>query len=101
MEPHAMVLPDRLEHALNWLRRHRSLEEVLITGGDPLMLPTRSIEAILNTLSGMPHIKRLRIGSRAPVVLPMRFTRALLDVFFTCAEEGQGIGARNSFRASL
>lgn len=63
--------------AAAWLRRHPEVREVLVTGGDPLVLSTAKLEAILGTLRAVPSIDILRIGTRAPVVLPQRIDRAL------------------------
>ena len=81
MLPGALASKDKIAEALAWFRRETMLEEVLITGGDPLMLPDKTLAAILKEFASMKHIQRIRIGSRAPVVLPMRFTPALLRVF--------------------
>ncbi|MBM3333039.1 KamA family radical SAM protein [Candidatus Sumerlaeota bacterium] len=81
MSPGAMASRDDIQRALAWFRRHRALREVLVTGGDPLLMPDETIEWLLRELNRMEHIIRIRIGTRLPVVLPMRFTRRLLDIF--------------------
>lgn len=55
------------------------IEEVLLSGGDPLSLATPKLAELTAALAAVPHIKRLRIHSRLPVVLPERVDRPLLD----------------------
>ncbi|HXZ23633.1 MAG TPA: KamA family radical SAM protein, partial [Methanomassiliicoccales archaeon] len=68
------------EDAFRWFEEHPTVSEVLITGGDPLVLGDSTLSRILSRFAGMRHIKHLRIGSRLPVVLPMRFTELLLSL---------------------
>lgn len=64
--------------AAAWLRRHPEIREALISGGDPLVLATERLDRALGALrAGAPNIEILRIGTRAPVVLPQRVDRAL------------------------
>ena len=60
--------------ALAYLREHPGIREVLISGGDPLLLPEETLFGLLAALRALPHIEMLRLGSRLPVVLPQRFT---------------------------
>lgn len=78
MQPNALAPRQKILRALAWFRKQKGLDEVLITGGDPLMLPDRVLDSILRSFSTMAHIKRVRIGTRAPVVLPMRFDDSLI-----------------------
>jgi lysine 2,3-aminomutase len=57
--------------------------EVILTGGDPLMLSPRRLGGILRRLSAMPHIRTLRIHSRVPVAEPERVTEALVEALET------------------
>ena len=57
-----------------WIAAHPSIREVLVTGGDPLALSDGRIKWILDGLAGTPSVERIRIGTRAPVVAPMRIT---------------------------
>jgi len=66
-----------LPPVLAWLRRHPEVREILVTGGDPLVLSTARLDAILRALRSVPTIEILRIGTRVPVVLPQRITRGL------------------------
>lgn len=69
-----------LERALEWFRSNPGVSEVLITGGDPLALSNEDLDYILQSLSQMEHIKRIRIGSRTLVTMPMRYDDALLEL---------------------
>ncbi len=80
MQQGALADEETLGRAIDWFRRHTLVEEVLITGGDPLMMPDTVLELLLGEFDAMPHIKRIRMGTRAPVVLPMRFTPELLEI---------------------
>jgi lysine 2,3-aminomutase len=69
-----------LEQALDWIRSTPAIRDVLITGGDPLMLSDARIQDILGRLRSIPHVEVIRIGTRAPVTLPSRITPALCSV---------------------
>ena len=68
-----------LEGAYAWLRAHPAVREVILTGGDPLMLSPRRLGAILRTLGAIPHVELLRIHTRVPVADPARVTAALAE----------------------
>ncbi|MCC5859376.1 MAG: EF-P beta-lysylation protein EpmB [Ectothiorhodospiraceae bacterium] len=68
----------RWGEALDYLRRHTSINEVILSGGDPLVLPDGKLAAMVDALAAIPHVRRLRIHSRLPVVLPQRVDAALL-----------------------
>lgn len=74
------ISPYRLEDAFDYIRSNRKIIDVLISGGDPLMLNDEQIEAILRKLREIPHIEFLRIGTRVPVNLPQRITENLVSV---------------------
>ncbi|ACI51278.1 lysine 2,3-aminomutase YodO family protein [Gluconacetobacter diazotrophicus PA1 5] len=82
--PDGGVLDDAaLERALDWLRTHPAIREVILTGGDPLMLSPRRLGAIVRALGDMPHVTTIRIHSRVPVADPGRITDALADAMET------------------
>lgn len=82
--PDGGVLDDAaLEQALEWLRTHEQIREVILTGGDPLMLSPRRLGHIVAALSAMPHVTTIRVHSRVPVADPERVTDALLDALET------------------
>jgi lysine 2,3-aminomutase len=66
-----------LEAAYAWFADHPAIEEVILTGGDPLMLSVRRMADIVARLSAIPHIRTLRIHTRVPVADPDRVTEAL------------------------
>lgn len=66
-----------LEAAYAWLRAHPEITEVILTGGDPLMLSPRRLATIIETLSAMAHIAIIRIHTRVPVATPERVTAEL------------------------
>jgi len=78
--PEAMTPHKKEAQAFSWFRNNPGIEEVLITGGDPLVMDDKKIEDILKTFFEMPHIKRIRIGTRFPVTIPMRFNDELLSI---------------------
>lgn len=69
-----------LEKAIKWFKEHKTITEVLITGGDPFIMADNSIEFIMEKFSKIKHIERIRWGTRTPVVLPQRITNKLVDM---------------------
>ena len=63
--------------ALSYLRAHSEVRDVLLSGGDPLLLTDARLEEMLSALRGIPHIELLRLGTRAPIMLPRRITPEL------------------------
>lgn len=61
-----------LPAAMDYIRSHPEITNVLLTGGDPLMLTTRKLEQILSPLRQIPHVQIIRIGTRIPVFNPYR-----------------------------
>lgn len=72
-----------LHRALDWLRTHEQIREVILTGGDPLMLSPRRLGEIVAALSAMAHVSTIRVHTRVPVAAPERVTDALLDALET------------------
>jgi len=65
---------------LDYIRHHPQVREVLLSGGDPLLLSDFQIEFILRELRLIPSVKVIRIGTRVPCTLPMRITPELVDI---------------------
>ncbi|QLB16364.1 EF-P beta-lysylation protein EpmB [Mannheimia varigena] len=65
--------------SLLYIAAHSELEEVIFSGGDPLMAKDSELDWLLNEIEQIPHIKTLRIHSRLPVVIPNRITTELCD----------------------
>ncbi|QYZ67029.1 MAG: EF-P beta-lysylation protein EpmB [Gammaproteobacteria bacterium (ex Lamellibrachia satsuma)] len=70
--------PRQWEALLAYLREHPTINEVILSGGDPLMLGDEKLGRWMQQLSEIPHLQRLRLHSRLPVVLPERITPELL-----------------------
>ncbi len=70
----------RVEGALAYLRAHREVRDVLISGGDPLLMSDATLDKLLGQLREIPHIEFVRIGTRIPSFLPQRITPALTAV---------------------
>ena len=66
-----------LDEGLEWIADHPEIRDVLITGGDPLLLSDDKLEYLITKLREMKHIEMIRIGSRLPIVLPCRITEGL------------------------
>jgi len=62
---------------IEYVRAHREVRDVLISGGDPLLLVDERLDALLGELRAIPHVEMIRIGTRVTVTLPMRVTEAL------------------------
>jgi len=69
-----------LEAALEYIRQNEEIRDVLITGGDALMLDDSTLEWLLSQLDEIPHVEIKRIGTRAPVTLPQRITPNLCRI---------------------
>src|SRR6186713_841198 len=68
------------ELQIEYLKRTPQVRDVLLSGGDPLVLAPKILEEILRRLREIPHIEIVRIGSRVPVFMPMRVTQELCDM---------------------
>jgi lysine 2,3-aminomutase len=68
------------EAQIEYLKRTPQVRDVLLSGGDPLVLAPKILEEILRRLREIPHIEIVRIGSRVPVFMPMRVTQELCDM---------------------
>ena len=78
-----MIKAQALENAIEQISRDLSIKEVILSGGDPLILDDQELETIFESLQRIRHVERLRIHSRLPIVLPSRvtkrFTRLMRD----------------------
>lgn len=72
---------EQLAGAVGYLTAHPAVKEVLISGGDPLMLPFGRLKAIVDAVAAVPSIQVIRIGSRMPVVWPERVTAEIAEYF--------------------
>lgn len=69
------------EQGLAYIESHPEIRDVLLSGGDPLLLSDYKLDYLLGRLKAIPHVQFVRIGSRIPIFLPQRITPALCDIF--------------------
>jgi lysine 2,3-aminomutase len=69
--------PAQVEAMLDYIRNHKAVRDVVISGGDPLTLSTHHLENVISQLRQIEHVEIIRIGSRFPVVLPQRIDNEL------------------------
>lgn len=69
---------EKLDKAIEWIENTPEINEVLITGGDPLLFSDEQLDALLARVAAIDHVIRIRIGSRTLVTLPQRVTDALV-----------------------
>lgn len=79
--PEKNQIPPQLLSAVNYIERDESVQEVLLSGGDPLMLDNEELSALLDRLAAIPHVRRIRIHSRLPIFYPPRIDAPLLNLF--------------------
>lgn len=79
-EIHHGNIKERWQKAIDYIKAHSEVRDVLISGGDPLVLPDASIKWLLESISAIDHVEMIRIGTKAPVVLPQRITKSLIKI---------------------
>jgi lysine 2,3-aminomutase len=72
--------PDRIEKALEYIEKTECVRDVLLSGGDALMVSDKKLEYIISRLRQIPHVEIVRLGTRTPVVCPQRITPELCDM---------------------
>ncbi|ERI91967.1 lysine-2,3-aminomutase [Clostridiales bacterium oral taxon 876 str. F0540] len=78
---HDSALPmTQIDNAIDYIAKTPVIRDVLISGGDPLLLSDERLEHIIKRLREIPHVEIVRIGSRVPVVMPQRITEDLVDM---------------------
>lgn len=80
-EEDKIISEKELNAALNYINEHTEIRDVLVSGGDPLVMSDERIEHIISSIRAIKHVDIIRIGTRVPVVMPMRITQNLLDIF--------------------
>jgi lysine 2,3-aminomutase len=78
--PNAQFSRSDYDAQINYIAQTPQIRDVLISGGDPLMLPQRILEEILSRLRAIEHVEVIRIGSRVPIFLPQRITPDLVEM---------------------
>jgi glutamate 2,3-aminomutase len=69
-----------IKQSIEYIKNNNEIRDILITGGDPLTLPTDRLEWILKELKEIPHVEYIRIGSRTPVTMPQRIDDELVNM---------------------
>lgn len=87
----ALASREKIDAALQWFSEHEGMMDVLLTGGDPLVMDDSMIEGILSRLSEIPHIKSIRVATRTPATVPQRITPELCEAM----AQYQELGRRN------
>lgn len=77
---HDKISMKNLESAFKYLEQHSEIRDVILSGGDPLMLTDTMLEKILQRLRKIPHIEIIRLGTKMPCVLPQRITPKLCEM---------------------
>ncbi len=72
--------PAEIETMLDYIRQHKAVRDVIISGGDPLTLSNRQLEDIISQIREIGHVEIIRIGTRFPVVLPQRIDNELCSM---------------------
>jgi lysine 2,3-aminomutase len=70
----------QIEAMLDYIRQHKAIRDVVISGGDPLTLSTQHLESVISRLRRIEHVEIIRIGTRFPVVLPQRIDNELCNM---------------------
>ena len=77
---HMSITQATIQNGIAYIRNHIEIRDVLLSGGDPLMLPDGTLASILAELRSIAHVEVIRIGTRMPVVLPQRITPELVSI---------------------
>ena len=75
-----IVTRETLRQGIEYIREHKEIRDVILSGGDPLLVPDKELERILSELRSIPHLEIIRIGSRVPGTLPQRITENLCSI---------------------
>jgi len=74
----------RWQQALTYIAKHKEISEVIFSGGDPLMASDEHLIWLIKQIEGIAHIKRLRLHTRLPVVIPERISKGLVEILSAC-----------------
>jgi lysine 2,3-aminomutase len=83
-EKGAQVLKKDIEKAVKWISRHDQIMDLLVTGGDPLIMSNSVLRQFLSSLTSIPHLRSIRIASRIPITVPQRINDELIDILAEC-----------------
>jgi len=73
-------LKARWQAGIDYIRSNPAVKDVIVSGGDPLIMQTSALEWILDNLRRIPHVEIIRIGTKVPAVLPQRITPSLVSM---------------------
>ena len=76
----SMVTKKSIQEGLSYIKEHQKIRDVLLSGGDPLLLEDRNLHSILTELRSIKHVEIIRIGTRVPCTLPQRVTHRLANI---------------------
>jgi lysine 2,3-aminomutase len=79
-DPGCQVTHAQVQRQLAYIAAHPEIRDVLLSGGDPLLLSDQVLKGLLQAVRAIPHVEVVRIGTRTPVFLPQRITPALADM---------------------
>ncbi len=71
------IQPAEVMQGIDYIRKHKEIRDVIVSGGDPFLLSDEILEKYLKALRAIPHVEIIRIGTRTPCVLPQRITKKL------------------------
>jgi len=75
-----IVTRETLRQGIDYIRNHPEIRDVILSGGDPLLVPDKELDRILSELRAIPHLEIIRIGTRVPGTLPQRITEDLCSI---------------------
>ena len=75
-----VVTRETLRQGIEYIRNHPEIRDVIMSGGDPLIVPDKELDRILGELRSIPHLEIIRIGTRVPGTLPARITENLCSI---------------------
>jgi len=75
-----IVTRETLRQGIDYIRKHTEIRDVILSGGDPLLVPDKELDRILSELRSIPHLEIIRIGTRVPGTLPQRITEDLCSI---------------------
>jgi lysine 2,3-aminomutase len=75
-----VVTRETLRQGIEYIRNHPEIRDVIMSGGDPLLVPDKELDRILGELRSIPHLEIIRIGTRVPGTLPARITENLCSI---------------------
>ncbi|MEE2986628.1 MAG: KamA family radical SAM protein, partial [Nitrospinota bacterium] len=75
-----IVTRETLRKGIEYISNHKEIRDVILSGGDPLLIPDKELDRILSELRAIPHLEIIRIGTRVPGTLPQRVTEELCEI---------------------